>query len=452
MKRILWFRRDLRVEDNPILSLGGEVLPIFIFDTNILDKLTPSDKRVSFIFDAVLKLKEALKAKGLDLKIFWGNPVEVFTELEKLGFDEVAASGDYGTYARQRDIEVSLILHFNYLQDTYIFAPHEILKKDGTPYQVFTPFYNKTKEHFCKVHLRHYDCIQQSLFTTDYEGIYQYQGEKTETIPLALSSMGFIENMPDVSDVNVKLEALKERLPTYASDRDHLSKDATSKLSIELRFGIISIRSVLRFLVEQKKKGIETEPFFRQLVFRDFYAYLLYHFPSLEKENYKYRFKGIEDEAKYKSFCMGKTGVPIVDAGVRELLATGSMQNRVRMICASFFTKDLLLPWKWGEAFFAKYLLDYDIASNVLSWQWSAGTGIDPQPYFRIFNPYLQSKKFDKEAVYIKKWIPELVHVEAKKIHDEEYLLGAKIEGYQKPMLRHKEAAQKALVYFKQNI
>lgn len=452
MKRILWFRRDLRVEDNPLLSLGGEVLPIFIFDTNILYKLTPDDKRISYIFHAVHELKEALKSRGLELKLFWGNPVEVFTELEKLGFDEVAASGDYSNYARQRDIEVSLILHFNYLHDTYIFEHHEILKKDGTPYQVFTPFYNKTKEHFNNEHLKSYAFVEQSLFNTDYEGIHQCQGEKIQTIPLALSAMGFIDNMPHVSEVKVKLEALKERLPNYISDRDYLYKDATSKLSIELRFGIISIRSVLRFLVEQKKRGIDTEPFFRQLVFRDFYAYLLYHFPPLEKENYKYRFKGIEDEDKYEKFCTGKTGVPIVDAGIRELLTTGLMQNRVRMICASFFTKDLLLPWQWGESFFAKYLLDYDIASNVLSWQWSAGTGIDPQPYFRIFNPYLQSKKFDKEAMYIKKWVPELAQVEVKRIHDESYLIETTIEGYPKPILGHKEASQKALVYFKQNI
>jgi len=197
---------------------------------------------------------------------------------------------------------------------------------------------------------------------------------------------------------------------------------------------------------------VDTEPFFRQLIFRDFYAYLLFHFPDLATHNHKYRFNGIEDQEKYTAFCEARTGVPVVDAGVRELLQTGFMHNRVRMICASFFTKDLLLPWQWGEKFFAKYLLDYDAASNILSWQWSAGTGIDPQPYFRIFNPYLQSKKFDKEAVYIKKWIPELRSVDAKKLHDENYLLNYTIEGYPKPMVVHKEASQNALAYFKQRL
>ncbi len=449
MKRILWFRRDLRTEDNPLLSLGGEVLPIFIFDPHILDHLPSSDKRVSYIFDAVLKLKKVLKSKGLELKVFYGNPLEIFTELEKMGFDEVVASGDYDSYARQRDLEISLILHFNYLHDTYIFEPQEILKNDATPYLVFTPFYNKTKEHFSKKHLKTYTLVKQRLFDTEYEGLHQYKEKQTHVLPLTLASMGFTQNMPDIVDIDTKLEQLKHNLSTYNTDRDYLAKDATSHLSMELRFGILSVRAVLRFLVEQKKQGIDTEPFFRQLIFRDFYAYLLYHFSFLETENYKYRFKGIEDEGKYNIFCNAKTGFPIVDAGVRELLSTGLMQNRVRMVCASFFTKDLLLPWQWGEVFFAKHLLDYDSASNVLSWQWSAGTGIDPQPYFRIFNPYLQGKKFDKEALYIKKWVPELRDIEAKHIHDEAYLLSHTIEGYPQPMLGHKEASLNALAYFK---
>jgi len=241
-------------------------------------------------------------------------------------------------------------------------------------------------------------------------------------------------------------------LPYYAKERDYLSSDATSSLSVALRFGLVSIRAILRFLVTQKKQGVDTQPFFRQLIFRDYYAYLLYHFPTLETNNHKYRFNGIEDEAKYHAFCNAQTGVPIVDAGVKELLESGTMHNRVRMVVASFFTKDLLLPWQWGERFFAQYLLDFDKASNVLSWQWSAGTGIDPQPYFRIFHPYLQSKKFDKEAYYIKKWIPELKDIAPKHLHDESFLIAQTIQGYPKPIVIHKEASQKALGYFKQNL
>lgn len=450
MKRILWFRRDLRAEDNPLLSLGGEVLPVFIFDTNILEHLEKDDRRVSFIFHAVLKLKEALRQKGLDLKVFLGDPVEIFAHLETFGFDEVAASGDYDIYAKQRDIKVSHILDFRYLHDTYIFEPNEILKEDGTPYLVFTPFYNKAKAHFSKQHLRAYAFAKNHhLFPASYEGIAAYQEGKEISLPLSIKSLGFSENMPKIESPQIKIDRLKETLRTYEADRDYMDKEATSHLSCDLRFGTVSVRAVLRFLAEQKKQGVQTEPFFRQLVFRDFYAYLLYHFPYLEKENYKYRFKGIEDEVKYDLFCKGMTGVPIVDAGVRELLGTGLMHNRVRMVCASFFTKDLLLPWQWGEAFFAKHLLDYDAASNVLSWQWSAGTGIDPQPYFRIFNPYLQSKKFDKEARYIKKWVPELAFAKAKNLHDEAFLCENTIEGYPKPVVCHQEAAQRALEYFK---
>lgn len=450
MKRILWFRRDLRIEDNPLLSLGGEVLPIFIFDTNILERLQRDDKRVSFIFGAVVKLKEALRQMGLDLKVFFGDPVEIFAYLETLGFDEVAASGDYDAYAKQRDIRVSHLLHFRYLHDTYIFEPKEILKEDKTPYLVFTPFYNKAKAHFLKQHLSAYAFAKdQQLFRISYEGMTVLKEQKETGLPLTVESLGFSENMPKVETPQIKLNRLKEALSSYQTNREYMDKEATSHLSCDLRFGTISIRAVLRFLAEQKRQGVQTEPFFRQLVFRDFYAYLLYHFPYLETENYKYRFKGIKNEVKYDLFCRGMTGVPIVDAGVRELLQTGLMHNRVRMICASFFTKDLLLPWQWGEAFFAKHLLDYDAASNVLSWQWSVGTGIDPQPYFRIFNPYLQSKKFDKEARYIKKWIPELAFVKAKDLHDENVLFEHYIEGYPKPVVRHKEAALAALAYFK---
>lgn len=452
MKRVLWFRRDLRVEDNLLLSLGGEVLPLFIFDKNILDSLDRDDRRVSFIFNRVVKLKNDLKSKELDLKIYWGDPEEIFTVLESQGFDEVAASGDYDVYAKERDIRVSHILHFHYLHETYIFKPEEVLKDDGTPYLVFTPFYNKAKAHFSKAHMQEYSFADQILYKSSYEGITKLDNGEEKQIPLKIESIGFKKNLPEIIEVEVKLEVLKDNLLNYAKQRDYPDKNVTSHLGIDLRFGTLSIRSLLRFLVDQKTKGIDTEPFFRQLIFRDFYAYLLFHFPNLAWKNHKYRFNGLEDEEKFTAFCEARTGVPIVDAGVRELLKTGDMHNRVRMICASFFTKDLLLPWQWGEKFFAKYLLDYDAASNILSWQWSAGTGIDPQPYFRIFNPYLQSKKFDKEAKYIKRWLPELEMIDAKYLHDEVNLLQIRVENYPKPIVVHKEASKEAMEYFKQRL
>lgn len=450
MKLILWFRRDFRVEDNPLLSQGGKVFPIFIFDNIILDGLPPHDKRVSIIYQQVMQLKKELQGIGLDLKVFHGNPVEIFRKLESQGFDEVVASGDYDSYAKERDLRVSHILHFRYLYDTYIFKPDEILKDDGSPYLVFTPFYNKAKTLFTHAHMQEYTLAEHQLYKTDYESITQIDGEIEHKLPLDITSIGFELNMPELESVESKLKSLKKKLPDYAKARDYLCIDGTSHLSVELRFGLLSTRALLRFLTSQKKLGADTEPFFRQLIFRDYYAYLLYYFPHLAWKNHKYRFNGIEDEAKFATFCEARTGVPIVDAGVRELLESGDMHNRVRMICASFLTKDLLLPWQWGEKFFAKHLLDYDPASNILSWQWSAGTGIDPQPYFRIFNPYLQSKKFDKEAKYIKQWLPELKSVEAKYLHSEEYLLQTKIKNYPKPILKHKEASRQALDYFKQ--
>lgn len=449
MKRILWFRRDLRVTDNPLLSLGGEVLPIFIFDTHIIASLAKNDRRVSFIFDKVVHLKTALIEKGLDLKIYFGNPLNIFTSLETQGFDEVVASGDYDPYTKERDLKVSHILYFRYIEDTYIFKPNEVLKDDGSPYLVFTPFYNKAKTCFTQKHMQAYSMSEHTLYTIKYEGITRLDGNKEVHLPLQITSIGFEQNLAPIDSLAKKLDHLQQILPNYAKERDFLAVDASSNLSIELRFGTLSIRALLRFLVTQKKEKIDTEPFFRQLIFRDYYAYLLYHFPNLASENYKYPFNGIEDKQKYAAFCEARTGVPVVDAGVRELLQSGAMHNRVRMICASFFTKDLLLPWQWGEKFFAQHLLDYDAASNILSWQWSAGTGIDPQPYFRIFNPYAQSKKFDKDAVYMKHWIPEMADIEAKHLHDEAYLLEHAHQGYPQPMLQHKEARERALAYYK---
>lgn len=434
MKRILWFRRDLRVDDNKILSLGGEVLPIFIFDKNILDKLDRRDRRVSFIYYYVMKLKKDLQALGLDLKIFYDTPNNVFNKiLQESDFDEVVASGDYDAYARERDIEISLKIHFRYLYETYLFKPQQILKKDGTPYLVFTPFFKEAMKQLPHLDLSLKPISKMTLITTDYENFP------------TLEALGFERQELKIVSPQEKLAKMKQKLAYYKNYRDYMSKDATSHLGVDLRFGTIGVRTIFRELLPLK----ESYGFLRQLLFREFYAYLLFHFPHLEWENFKYSFSGTFDKEKYERFINAKTGVPIVDAGIKELLTTGYMHNRVRMIVASFFTKDLLLPWQKGEAFFAKYLLDYDAASNVLSWQWSAGTGVDPQPYFRVFNPYLQSKKFDTEGVYIKKFLPELMRVPSMYLHDESYLLQANIPSYPKPIVEHKTAAKKAIEAFK---
>jgi deoxyribodipyrimidine photo-lyase len=320
-----------------------------------------------------------------------------------------------------------------------------VLKDDGTPYFVFTPYYKKALKVLEHKDMRETKKASHRLIHEQFEGLICLHEQGFISLAYTLKNLGFEKNSVKIAPLKEKLEALKNKLQNYVHERDFFAKKATSNLSLELRFGVIGVRELLRKIVFLKN----SEPFVRQLIFRDFYATLLFHLPKIEHENYKYKFNGIENKEKFQIFCEAKTGVPIVDAGVRELLKTGLMHNRVRMIVASFFTKDLLLPWQWGEQFFAQYLLDYDKASNVLSWQWSAGTGVDPQPYFRVFNPYLQSIKFDKEALYIKQYVPELKEVEAKNLHKEEYLLAHDIEGYPKPMLMHKKAAKIAIESFK---
>lgn len=426
------------MEDNPLLCQEGEVLPIFIFDPTILEPLSKNDRRVSFIFNALVHLKSALRTRGLDLAIFYGKPADVFGWLlQNSSYHDVCASGDYDAYALERDCEISHLIEFTYLHDTYIFKPDEVLKKDKTPYQVFTPFYNCAKTLFTPEHMD--ECIpcRQSLIDFDYTLMHRIDKNTHTTYPVCLESIGFEPQTltpHHTMTPQQKLTEFASKLAAYAHDRDYMIKEATSYLSTDLRFGTLSIRAVLRWLTQQKKSGTDTEPFFRQLIFRDFYAMLLYHFPHLATQNFRYRFEGIPNDDYFKAFCTARTGVPIVDAGVQELLETGEMHNRVRMICASFFTKNLLLPWQWGEQFFAQHLNDYDAASNILSWQWSAGTGVDPQPYFRIFNPYTQSEKFDKEGRYIHK------HLDGNK------------DQYPMPIVDHKESSKKALEYFKSSL
>lgn len=436
MRRILWFRRDLRVEDNPLLSYEGEVFPIFIFDPQILSHLSSDDRRVTFIFHALIRLKKELRAIGLDLAVYYGNPIDVFTKILQLwAFDEVCASGDYDTYARERDRDISHLLPFNFVHDTYIFTPDEVLKNDATPYLVFTPYYNRAKSIYRLEHQREFAPADQQLIRFDYDTLHKIDGVVETLHPLMIEEIGFIPEtlLPhQLLTPQQKLEHFASKLADYSVQRDFMELSATSGLSTDLRFGTLSIRSLLRWLTHQKKKGIDTEPFFRQLIFRDFYAMLLYHFPHLATKNFRYPFKGIANEDYFKAFCTAQTGVPIVDAGVRQLLETGEMHNRVRMICGSFFTKNLLLPWQWGEEFFAQYLNDYDASSNILSWQWCAGTGVDPQPYFRIFNPATQTQKFDKEGHYIRRWL--------KEAH-------ARI-----PIVDHKESSHRALEYFKNSL
>lgn len=453
MKRILWFRRDLRVEDNPLLSLEGEVLPIFIFDTHILSSLQNDDRRVTIIYNTLLNLKKSLQKHNLDLAVFYGKPTDVFRWLlSRQHYDEVCASGDYDPYALERDREISHLLPFNRIHDTYIFRPDEILKNDGTPYLVFTPFYNRAKTLFHSEHFDDFLPVKQQLIEFDYAPLHCIHDTIHSIKAITLESIGFIPQLltrHQRRSPEAKLDLFAAKIGQYSQNRDFMAFDGTSGISTDLRFGTVSIRAVLRWMFIQKTRGIDTEPFFRQLIFREFYAMLLYHFPHLCKRNFRYPFEGIANETYFKAFCTAQTGVPIVDAGIRELLESGEMHNRVRMICASFFTKNLLLPWQWGEAFFARHLNDYDAASNILSWQWSAGTGVDPQPYFRIFNPYTQTSKFDRDGIYIRRWLPQLASVSPKILSDEAKLKNLNTSDYCSALVDHAKSAKTALEYYK---
>ncbi|NCD12387.1 MAG: deoxyribodipyrimidine photo-lyase [Epsilonproteobacteria bacterium] len=448
MKKVLWFRRDLRVDDSMLLSVGGEVLPIFIFDTTLLNPLAKTDRRVAFIFEQVLSLKAKLKALGLDLALFYGTPLEVFSYLKTLGFSDVYASVDYDAYAKERDETVGALVRFHALNDCYLFEPTEVLKKDGTPYLVFTPFYKACQQLYTQFHVLKYTKATQKLCEFDCSALWHIEKESKTALHVKMENIGFIPLHVTILEPHKTLEAFTCKIDAYAHDRDFLALDATSHLSIHLRFGTLGIREVVRYLVALKKEGHTTEPFFRQLIFREFYAYLLYHFPHLAWENYKYTPPYEENQESYERFITAQTGYPLVDAAVRELLETGLMHNRARMVVGSFFTKHLLLPWQRGEAFFAKYLLDYDASANILSWQWCAGTGIDPQPYFRIFNPYSQSLKFDKEALYIKRFLPQLSDIPSSLLHKESYLLSHTIPNYPRPIIEHEKARKRFLNAF----
>lgn len=451
IKKVLWFRRDLRVDDSKLLSIEGEVLPIFIFDKNILNFLDKNDKRVDFIFKSIIKLKKDLKNIGLDLLIFYGIPNDVFVYLNSLGLDKVYASVDYDKYSITRDKEIESFMDFERLNDSYIFDCDEILKKDGTAYKVFTPFFKEAQKRYIKEYTLLYKKAKQSLFEHSYDEIVDIKNNILKKLPLNINSIGFNSTTIVYEKPQIKLKEFSSKISEYEEGRNFLGLNGSSKLSMDIRFGTISIREILRFIASLKEKGFKVEAFFRQLIFRDFYAYLLFHFPFLEKEDFRFKAPSEFNEEKYQSFIDAKTGVPIIDASIMELKTTGYMHNRARMISASYFCKQLLLPWQKGEEFFAKYLMDYDKASNILSWQWCSSTGVDAQPYFRVFNPYLQSKKFDKEALYIKKNLPFLKNIKSSDLHKESFLLNNHIENYNKPIVINEIARKEYLKKIKNN-
>ena len=395
---IFWFRRDLRLEDNhglfQALSSEVPVLPLFIFDTHILDRLpTKRDARVEFIHRSLQHVQEAL---GGHLCVKHGNPEDVFRSLfQEWEVVKIYTNHDYERYGLERDTKIKAIAQENGIQfqsykDQVVFEKDEVLSGAGTPYTVFTPYSRKWKALLQEMELPNYPSATLSNYVAD-----------KFTIPslsdIGFQSSGLVFPGQDVEDGLIK---------SYATDRDFPAKPGTSRLSVHLRFGTVSIRSLVRRALGK------SEVWLNELIWRDFYFNILHHFShiseghSFRKEYDRMNWRNNEEE--FKAWCEGKTGYPIVDAGMRELNATGFMHNRVRMIVASFLVKHLLIDWRWGEAYFAEKLLDFDFAANNGGWQWAAGSGCDAAPYFRVFNPTLQTQKFDQSLAYIKKWVPEL--------------------------------------------
>lgn len=398
---IFWFRRDLRLHDNAglyhALKDGLPVLPIFIFDRNILDELEDrKDRRVEFIHLALQEMQDQLVKKGSTLDMRYGTPIDVFKELlNDYEVKKVFTNHDYEPYAKERDKAIGEFLQhkrisFHTYKDQVIFEKDEVLKDDGKPYTVFTPYSRKWKAKLTDFYLGTYPAKKY------HAHFFQQPAKKI----ISLQDMNFRPAGQSFPSKKWKEEIISQ----YTKQRDIPSIQGTSRLSVHLRFGTISIRELA------KEAGSLNETFLNELIWRDFYHMILWHFPHVVGHAFKPDYDKIKwrnNEKEFEAWCKGQTGYPIVDAGMRELNETGFMHNRVRMIVASFLTKHLLTDWRWGEAYFAKKLLDFDLAANNGGWQWAAGSGCDAAPYFRVFNPYLQTQKFDPELKYIRKWVPE---------------------------------------------
>ena len=421
-KTIFWFRRDLRFEDNTgllkALSSSNSVLPIFIFDLNIIKELPVDDARINFIYNNLRFLHQLLLSHGSSMLVFYGEPISVWRKLIiDYDVEGVYVNKDYEPYALERDAGVKELLQhhnigFYQFKDQVIFEEDEIVKDDGLPYHVFTPYKRKWLSRFSKPILGE---------TVDFKSFYKFKSD----FPL-LKEIGFKPSTIRVLDPDLSTADHYER------NRDFPGKDGTSRLGPHLRFGTVSIRKVINQL-----KPVH-EVFLSELIWREFFMQILYHYPRVVHENFKTKYNGIQwvnNTADFEKWCEGKTGYPLVDAGMRELNATGFMHNRVRMITAGFLCKHLLIDWRWGESYFALKLLDFELSSNNGNWQWAAGTGCDAAPYFRIFNPESQLKKFDKEFNYVNKWIPELGQ-----------------GTYPEPMIEHKYARDRALDTYKRGI
>ena len=429
---VFWFRRDLRLDDNVgfLEALKGDypILPIFIFDTKILEKLPKDDARLTFIYESLQKMRGELKEEyGSSIAHYHGKPKSVFENiLEQYKIKKVFTNIDYEPYAKERDSEISELLHQHDIEflshkDQVIFEKDEVVKSDGDPYVVYTPYKNTWKEKFdADEHLNIY-------YTSQY---LDNLIKDTELPNISLSDMGFTESTLKVPEYDVTPTLIQD----YEKTRNFPGKNGgTSRIGPHLRFGTASIRKIMKKAIAEKN-----EIYWSELIWREFFMQILWHFPRTTDEAFRKKYDRIEwrnNEAEFEKWKNGETGFKLVDAGMRQLNKIGYMHNRVRMLTASFLCKHLLIDWRWGEAYFAEKLLDYEMSSNVGNWQWAAGSGVDASPYFRIFNPMTQVEKFDKDRDYISKWVPE---------HD--------TDNYPKKMVDHKEARERCLKVYKEAV
>ncbi|APG59424.1 cryptochrome/photolyase family protein [Christiangramia salexigens] len=427
---IFWFRRDLRLDDNAGFKAALQdkypVLPIFIFDPEILDKLPENDARVNFIHNSLQNMRKELQEEyKSSIALYHGHPEEIFQELlGDYNIQKVFTNRDYEPYAKDRDEQIRNLLakesiDFLDYKDQVIFEKDEIVKKDGDPYVVYTPYKNTWKENFHNTELNFH-------YTTRYrDNLIQHS-----RLPnLELSDLGFKASAIKIPDYKVTHALIRD----YEEERDYPAKDSTSRIGPHLRFGTVSIRQIVRDANKEKNKT-----FLDELIWREFLMQILHHFPHTVTDAFKGKYDRINwrnNEEEFDCWKKGKTGYPLVDAGMRQLNETGFMHNRIRMLVGSFLCKHLLIDWRWGEAYFAEKLLDYEMSSNVGNWQWVAGSGVDAAPYFRIFNPTTQIKKFDKDEEYIRKWVKDYG-----------------TSDYPEKMVDHKEARERALSTYKKAV
>ncbi len=426
---VFWFRRDLRIDDNTgflaALNSGFSVLPIFIFDHEILDQLPKKDARLSFIHEHIEKMRQELQENGSSIASYHGEPSEIFKKLVKqYEIRAVFTNRDYEPYAKERDAKIEKLLAannigFHSFKDQVIFERDEIVKKDGTPYSVYTPYMRLWKKKFRTTPLK----IQEA------NGLLEHLIKNTGLPDLSLKQLGFEPSLQRVPPYDISPGLIQE----YEAKRNYPALDATSHLGPYLRFGTLSIRRIMQKAISEKN-----EIFWQELIWREFFMQILDHHPHTVTESFKGKYDRIKwrnEPAEFEKWKTGKTGYPLVDAGMRELNESGFMHNRVRMLVGSFLCKHLLIDWRWGEAYFAEKLLDYEMSSNIGNWQWIAGAGADAAPYFRIFNPATQSSDYDKEHRYIKKWVREFGTSQ-----------------YPEMMVDHKVARERALRVYKEAV